>query len=44
MEHNQEQHASELIELGSASADTHGGPIGVVEVIGFRAEAGLSDE
>lgn len=34
----------ELIEMGTASADTQGGVFGITEPDGLRAVAGLSDD
>ena len=44
MERDQQPSAIDLIELGEASTDTHGGPTGYIEVSGFLPKEGISNE
>lgn len=44
MEREQQDATLDLIELGEASTDTHGGPTGYIEVTGFLPKEGISNE
>ena len=43
MERETEERRTDLIELGTASRDTHGGPVGRIELTGLRPYDGISD-